>query len=147
MAAVKTPCIGVCSTGIGDSVCRGCKRFAHEIIHWNSYSEDERGAVMVRIDSLLATVIAERVLVVNENRLKRALVEQGVRVPPAASSSALVYLALRAFGSRLPGLPAIGCRARANAQALAPGALKDEIERTFYQLCCAHYERYFPGHM
>ncbi|MEC7008614.1 MAG: DUF1289 domain-containing protein, partial [Pseudomonadota bacterium] len=32
---IKTPCIGVCSTGIGDSVCRGCKRFSHEVIHWN----------------------------------------------------------------------------------------------------------------
>ncbi|HMW48455.1 MAG TPA: DUF1289 domain-containing protein, partial [Cellvibrionaceae bacterium] len=26
MYQVRTPCIGVCSTGIGDVVCRGCKR-------------------------------------------------------------------------------------------------------------------------
>ena len=39
---VKTPCIGVCSTGIGDSVCRGCKRFSHEVIDWNSYSQEQK---------------------------------------------------------------------------------------------------------
>ncbi|MDC1160500.1 DUF1289 domain-containing protein, partial [Luminiphilus sp.] len=27
-APIRTPCIGVCSTGVGDVVCRGCKRFA-----------------------------------------------------------------------------------------------------------------------
>ena len=26
----KTPCIGLCSTVFGDSVCRGCLRFVHE---------------------------------------------------------------------------------------------------------------------
>jgi predicted Fe-S protein YdhL (DUF1289 family) len=36
-----TPCIGVCSTGIGDVVCRGCKRYAQEVIHWNGYSEQQ----------------------------------------------------------------------------------------------------------
>ena len=44
---VKTPCIGVCSTGIGDAVCRGCKRFSHEVIHWNSYSQDHKRAIVM----------------------------------------------------------------------------------------------------
>ena len=27
----RTPCIGVCSTTYGDDICRGCRRFRHEI--------------------------------------------------------------------------------------------------------------------
>ncbi|HRF88738.1 MAG TPA: DUF1289 domain-containing protein, partial [Pseudomonadales bacterium] len=54
---VKTPCIGVCSTGIGDTVCRGCKRFSHEVIAWNAYSQDERRAVLQRIDVLLEQIV------------------------------------------------------------------------------------------
>lgn len=34
---IKTPCVGLCSTVYGDLVCRGCKRFHHEVIHWNGY--------------------------------------------------------------------------------------------------------------
>ncbi|MEM9624509.1 MAG: DUF1289 domain-containing protein, partial [Pseudomonadota bacterium] len=33
----RTPCVGICSTTYGDLVCRGCKRFAHEIVQWNAY--------------------------------------------------------------------------------------------------------------
>ncbi|WP_226704400.1 DUF1289 domain-containing protein [Microbulbifer elongatus] len=47
---VRTPCIGVCSTGIGDNVCRGCKRFAHEVIDWNAYSEEQRRIIAERRD-------------------------------------------------------------------------------------------------
>jgi hypothetical protein len=31
---IKTPCVGLCSTVYGDLVCRGCKRFHHEVINW-----------------------------------------------------------------------------------------------------------------
>mgnify|MGYP006200948357 CR=1 FL=1 len=46
----RTPCIGTCSTTYGDLVCRGCKRFNFEVINWNRYSEEEKLAVMGRID-------------------------------------------------------------------------------------------------
>ncbi|MCA4075779.1 DUF1289 domain-containing protein, partial [Pseudomonas kurunegalensis] len=32
--SIKTPCVGLCSTVYGDTVCRGCKRFHHEVINW-----------------------------------------------------------------------------------------------------------------
>ncbi|MBK8327782.1 MAG: DUF1289 domain-containing protein [Moraxellaceae bacterium] len=38
----KTPCIGLCSTVFGDSVCRGCMRFIHEVIDWNRYSTEQK---------------------------------------------------------------------------------------------------------
>ena len=53
---IRTPCIGVCSTGIGDAVCRGCKRFAHEVIDWNGYSQAQKQAIDARLDRFLACV-------------------------------------------------------------------------------------------
>ena len=53
---VRTPCVGICSTGIGDSVCRGCKRFAHEVIDWNAYSHEQRLIIAQRLESFLAQV-------------------------------------------------------------------------------------------
>ena len=38
----STPCLGICSTTFGDEVCKGCKRFAHEIVSWTKYSLEER---------------------------------------------------------------------------------------------------------
>ena len=38
----STPCLGICSTTYGDNVCKGCKRFVHEVISWNKYTTKER---------------------------------------------------------------------------------------------------------
>ena len=58
---VKTPCIGICSTGIGDSVCRGCKRFAHEVIHWNSYTQDQQQLIINRIDHFMQQIVSNKI--------------------------------------------------------------------------------------
>jgi len=50
--SVKTPCIGVCSTVFGDEVCRGCKRFQHEIIQWNGYDDAAKRSVLNRLELL-----------------------------------------------------------------------------------------------
>jgi predicted Fe-S protein YdhL (DUF1289 family) len=50
---IKTPCVGLCSTVYGDLVCRGCKRFHHEVIHWNGYDEEKKRAVWLRLEQLL----------------------------------------------------------------------------------------------
>src|SRR6478735_4406448 len=72
-APVKTPCIGVCSTGIGDTVCRGCKRFSHEVIAWNSYTQDERRVVLQRIDVLLGQIVARWLVIDDVDKLREQL--------------------------------------------------------------------------
>lgn len=37
-----TPCIGICSTAIGDDVCRGCARTFGEISFWGELSQAEK---------------------------------------------------------------------------------------------------------
>ncbi|MGV8710709.1 DUF1289 domain-containing protein, partial [Pseudomonas aeruginosa] len=55
---IKTPCVGLCSTVYGDLVCRGCKRFHHEVVNWNLYDAEEKRAVWSRLEQLLAQVMA-----------------------------------------------------------------------------------------
>ncbi len=144
---VKTPCIGVCSTGIGDSVCRGCKRFAHEVIRWNGYSEAERRAIVERIEHLLVPLVQARVRVLDEALLKSSLLEQKVRVDHRWGIYTYVYEAIRTFGAQLSSLEAIGCELTADWQGCTVGELKTALEDDFYRISCAHYERYFPGHI
>ncbi|MEJ2131069.1 MAG: DUF1289 domain-containing protein, partial [Gammaproteobacteria bacterium] len=46
---ISTPCVGVCSTVYGDLVCRGCKRYAHEVIEWNRYEPQQKREVWRRL--------------------------------------------------------------------------------------------------
>lgn len=46
---VKTPCIGMCSCSLGDSVCRGCGRTAVEVRDWNSYTELKKKQVLASL--------------------------------------------------------------------------------------------------
>lgn len=144
LSRIKTPCIGVCSTGIGDSVCRGCKRFAHEVIGWNAYTEEERSHIMQRIENLLSQVMQNHIRVVDENCLRQQLAQQQVRVYPGLNIYCQAFEAIRTFGGQLKSLDLIGCQARAPWQALPVADLKKTIDEAFFQLSCAHYERYFP---
>ena len=45
----SSPCIGICSTTYGDTICRGCGRTAEEVRDWNTYSIDRRRMINVRI--------------------------------------------------------------------------------------------------
>ncbi|MEC8074738.1 MAG: DUF1289 domain-containing protein, partial [Pseudomonadota bacterium] len=74
----RTPCVGICSTTYGDLVCRGCKRFAHEIVQWNGYDEGQQDAVRERLTRLRDEIL-EALLVCDEpSLLQAALSEAGL---------------------------------------------------------------------
>ena len=50
--STSTPCVGICSTTYGDLVCRGCKRFSHEVVRWNNLQLDQRNHVWNRLHRL-----------------------------------------------------------------------------------------------
>lgn len=140
----KTPCIGVCSTGIGDSVCRGCKRFAHEVIGWNGYFDHEREAILTRLEQLLTQVVSERLVVEDERHLKQQLERHRLRSLYPSNALCEAYEAMRRFGSQLPDLQVIGCRALSPWDRVSVVELRRVIDDDFYRLSCAHFERYFP---
>ena len=67
----RTPCVGICSTTYGDLVCRGCKRFSHEIVQWNGYDKDQQGLIWERLTTLRDEVL-EHLLERNDEALYSA---------------------------------------------------------------------------
>ena len=57
----RTPCIGVCSTSYGDHICRGCKRFSHEVTGWIKYSDTEKSIINKRLEKIGRASCRERV--------------------------------------------------------------------------------------
>lgn len=141
---VKSPCIGVCSTGIGDSVCRGCKRFTHEIIHWNAYSERERSAIRSRLESLLAQVVSSKLVIVNERLLRQQVTTQKIRHNPLAPAHCLAFDLLKAGANQITSLKDFGLALLPGVQEETLPELRDAIDEDFFVLSSVHYERYFP---
>ena len=74
----STPCLGICSTTYGDNVCKGCKRFVHEVINWNKYAVSEKELVNSRLESFKLTVLKDRFSVSNAELLATRLNDQGI---------------------------------------------------------------------
>lgn len=145
VAAVRTPCIGVCSTGIGDTVCRGCKRFSHEVIAWNGYTQDERRAVLQRIDVLLGQIVARWLVIEDAGKLREQLQLQQIGFDPARSPASWVLELLKAGASQIDDPEHFGLSPGREAHDKSLRQLRDIIENEFYTLSCAHYERYFAA--
>jgi predicted Fe-S protein YdhL (DUF1289 family) len=142
-AMVRTPCIGVCSTGIGDTVCRGCKRFSHEVIAWNSYSQDERRSVLQRIDVLLGQIVARWLVIDDVGTLREQLELQQIAFDASRYPASWVVELLKAGASQIEDPALFGLLLCEQAQGKNLRELRDAIEKEFYELSCAHFERYF----
>ena len=135
----RSPCIGICSTTYGDLVCRGCKRFAHEIVGWNGYRDSQRDLVWSRLHALLGQSVRAHLRIVDEARLRRTAGE--ARVPEAAElpADALAFYTMRL--RPLP-LPMLGLAANAQTSTDTREALAT-IDREFYLRSQAHFEASF----
>lgn len=143
---IKTPCVGVCSTGIGDSVCRGCKRFAHEVIDWNSYSQDQKRIVDRRLAQFLAQCVRNRLRIVDEPLLRWQMNTQNLRFNPEHDPHCWVFVLLKAGAAQIDDPTSYGFDVEAAVRGIPLTQLREEIDREFYELSQAHYERYhlFP---
>lgn len=140
--SIKTPCIGLCSTVYGDLVCRGCKRFHHEVVNWNAYSDAEKRAVWSRLEVLLVQVVAAKLEIFDAERLRAQLQGRGIRHVPEQSPYCWAYQ-LIARGARLIQQPeAYGIALLPEFREWPLTELRDAIDREFFLLSEAHYDRY-----
>ncbi len=139
---IPTPCIGVCSTGIGDTVCRGCKRYAEEVIHWNSYSEDEKRAINRRLDQLLSQVVAAKLAVFDAALLESRLKAAQVRYSAHRSPLVWVFELLRVGASHIGDTRDFGFALEPGYRLVSLAALREQIDQEFFLLSEAHYQRY-----
>ena len=139
---VKTPCIGVCSTGIGDRVCRGCKRFAHEVIDWNSYNNQQKSLIDQRLTDFLSRCVANKLQVVDPLLLEQQLQAQMIDFPRHKDHFCWAYALLKAGGGQIDNPLAYGLLIDAEFRNLSLKQLRLIIDDEFFILSDAYYERY-----
>lgn len=93
--AALTPCAGRCSTVFGDHVCRGCRRFNHEVIQWNRYSDAEKAAIWSRLDAQLDQILMPILAQHDLNQVMLFLQHKRIRLMSNASIGRKLYHALK----------------------------------------------------
>jgi len=138
-----TPCIGICSTtSLGDRVCRGCKRYAHEVIDWNRYDGEAKAAVLARIESLVTQLLDTRFRIHSPERLKAELRRRKIPFNPELSAFCWLHNLLKK-GLDGPGdLQRCGVSLQPEYAGHDPGQLSARIDAELLRLSEAHYERY-----
>ncbi len=143
--AVKTPCIGICSTtSVGDSICRGCKRFSTEVIDWNGYRHREKRAVLQRIDKLVIQIMEPRFVIESLDDLQQGMRASGVPVHPELSPYCWLHNLLKKRHRQVRALEDFGARCRSAYADQPLEVIWEQADRELLQLCEAHRQRYFP---
>ena len=139
---VKTPCIGVCSTGIGDTVCRGCKRFGHEVINWNSYTEGQKRIIDRRLSEFLSQCVNNKLRVVDRDLLLWQLQTQQIPYNASHDEYCWTYSLIKAGASQIDDSQKYGFQLRLEYRDMSLSALREMIDGEFFTLSQAHYDRY-----
>ena len=140
----STPCLGICSTTYGDDVCRGCQRFIHEVINWNSYSNDEKEIVNSRLEEFKVTILSHRFKVTDAELLSSKLKEHAINFNDALDPITWIFDLLRASSQDLD-LELFGLELLPDHRTFSLSSIKDEINTELFELSQAHFDRYFTN--
>ena len=136
----STPCLGICSTTFGDEVCKGCKRFAHEIVSWTKYSLEEREIINERIEKFKILILSDRFKVIDAELLATKLEEKAINFNHSLDPITWIFDLFRAAGSQSFDLGSYGIK---SLKQFDPKTIKDEINDELLELSEAHHGRYF----
>ncbi len=136
----STPCLGICTTTFGDEVCKGCKRFAHEIISWPKYSENEREIINGRLEQFKIKILQNRFKIFDSELLASKLEEKAINFNHSLEPLTWIFDLFRAAGSQEFELKNYGIQSLISFD---PKVIKDEINKELLELSEAHHQRYF----
>ena len=136
----STPCLGICTTTFGDEVCNGCKRFAHEIISWPKYSENEREIINGRLEQFKIKILQNRFKIFDSELLASKLEEKAINFNHSLEPLTWIFDLFRAAGSQEFELKNYGIQSLISFD---PKIIKDEINTELLELSEAHHQRYF----
>jgi uncharacterized protein len=139
---VKTPCIGVCSTGIGDTVCRGCKRFSHEVIDWNSYTQEQKRIIDTRLAGFLSQCVSNKLRVIDKSLLQWQLEVQNIRHVAHHDEYCWLFSLLKAGAGQIDNTRDYGFTVDRLYRELPLAELARQIDDEYLILSQAHYDRY-----
>ena len=133
-----TPCRSICSTTYGDFVCRGCKRFAHEIIEWNQLDDPYKEEIWSRLDTVYRESIRACVNISNTDVFNRHVEEN--EIPFSTDPESAIYELLQVVDSPVENLGLLPTELSIGTSSLR---LFNEIENEIYRRSLAYYEYYF----
>ena len=140
---IKTPCIGICSTGIGDNVCRGCKRYAHEVIDWNAYSDQQKAIIEDRLVSLLTLIIRNKFMINNEALMRLQITTQPVDIPTHRNIYCQAYTLIKAGAGQIKSTSEFGFHLSSEVSGQPLANICKDTDAEFYLLSVAYFERSF----
>ncbi|MDC0214975.1 DUF1289 domain-containing protein [Gammaproteobacteria bacterium] len=133
--------MGICSTTYGDLVCRGCRRFAHEIVDWNGYSEVQKASILERLKQIKHEVLSQYLIIEDKDKFEGFCRELGFGFVDLEERmyAVLAYLITKSERLKIGGLTV------SDSLEDFSGAsdLMRFLESEMYTRAQAHYERNF----
>lgn len=129
---IQSPCVGLCSTTVGDRVCRGCQRTEDEIRDWFTLDAEARAARMQALDALRVRVASRFLHVDDPACLEAQLIRHRIRFRSEQPSLSRAVELLRVGRTRMQDLSRYGLRLHAGV-ALAPDALYAALQEALMQ--------------
>ena len=139
----STPCIGICSTTFGDDVCKGCKRFSHEITNWGKFSSDERAVVNSRLEQFKATILEEKFTISDSELFESKMNEFSINFNSSLDPITWIFDLLRASSNKDLNVNDFGVEILPAFSDLSLIELRDLINQEMLQLSEAHYYKFF----
>lgn len=139
---VHTPCTGICSTTFGDTVCRGCRRYLHEVIDWNRYSDEQKRLIWQRLDRLLEQVLPTYFRIEDPARLASRLASYRIPHRPEAGPWAHLHALLKSAARQTADPGEFGV-ARLDKQGPDLVTLREQINDDLHHLAQAYYDKDF----
>lgn len=101
MKLYKTPCIGICTTVYGDTICGGCNRFENEVSQWVLLTEEEQSSIITRIDNQLTDSITRYFSIINEQLLRERCRHYKIRIDENRQPSYWLYKLLHDASTKI----------------------------------------------
>ncbi|MFC3285154.1 DUF1289 domain-containing protein [Litchfieldella rifensis] len=124
---IVSPCVGLCSTTVGDPVCRGCQRHDAEIREWFSLLDRERELRMAELDALREQVAEHFFRVFDAEALEAQMRRHRIRFRPEQPPLSRAVELLRVGRQHIRDLSRYGLEPVATGQGLAPEVLYAEL--------------------
>ena len=139
----STPCIGICSTTFGDDVCKGCKRFSHEITNWGKFSTDERAVVNSRLEQFKTTILEEKFTISDSELFESKMNEFSINFNSSLEPITWIFDLLRASSNKDLNVNDFVVEILPAFSDLSLIELRDLINQEMLQLSEAHYYKFF----
>jgi hypothetical protein len=112
------------------------------VIHWHAYSDEQKLAINRRLDQLLVQIVTAKLQVVDTDLLEARMKALRVRYSAHRSPPVWVFELLRAGATQIQDPRDFGFVVEPGYGALPLSMLREQIDREFYLLSEAHYQRY-----